>query len=444
MTPPLGPTAARQDGETFLLAAGAVALGVGAAPHEPTIGLFAAITALCLIVTAMAWGSARWVRRIRPSWVMGVLLAGIGLAALASLSTPAADAGVLVAGLAVTGVLGAAAVAAPSHLRGMVLLLAVIAHGLTMAWMVGATLPRSNDVYFFHQLAAEALLGGENPYALQYPNIYGFGTPLYAPEVQVGDRVSFGYPYPPLSLLLALPGYMLGGDYRFAAVIAVGLTALSAGFAVPGRLASAAAVLVLVSPLTVRLLYWGWTETFVGLAFAATAFAAVRIPRAVPVLLGLLIAVKQYVAPLLLLAAVQLHRSGVPRRSTVAVSILVAAISVLPFLAWSPGPFAFSVVWLQVLQPFRIDAASIPGLIARAGGPELPGWIAFVTGGVATGFALWRGRRSPAGFAAASAVVLLAFFLFSKQAFMNYYYFTFILLVFAVALSGRQIPREAQ
>ena len=39
------------------------------------------------------------------------------------------------------------------------------------------------------------------------------------------------------------------------------------------------------------------------------------------------------------------------------------------------------------------------------------------------GLCLWRAPRSPAGFAAATAVTYVTFFALNKQAFCNYYFF---------------------
>jgi hypothetical protein len=279
-------------------------------------------------------------------------------------------------------------------------------------------------------------MDGENPYALEYPNIYGAGTSLYAPEVQEGEVVTFGYPYPPLSLLLGLPGYLVVGDFRYAAVFAVTLTAALAYLARPGALSAAAALLLAMSPLTLQVLLKGWIEPFVGLAFAAAAVAALRLPRFFPYFLGLALVIKQYMAPLWLLALLLVPpKTSIDRRLLAIVPLAVAAGIVLPFLIWSPSHFIFDVVILQALQPFREDSVSLPGLLARAGGPQLPTWVAFLAAGAAIVLVARYGRQTVAGLSGGAAFVFLVFFFFSKQAFMNYYFFTFVLLIFAVALA---------
>jgi hypothetical protein len=60
---------------------------------------------------------------------------------------------------------------------------------------------------------------------------------------------------------------------------------------------------------------------------------------------------------------------------------------------------------------------------AARGHDQPPAVIAFLAAGLASGLALWRLPRTPAGFSAAIAVTFFAFFMFNKQAFTNYYFF---------------------
>jgi len=76
-------------------------------------------------------------------------------------------------------------------------------------------------------------------------------------------------------------------------------------------------------------------------------------------------------------------------------------------------------------------------VLVRAGLPELPSALSFVVAGLALALAIWRAPRTPAGFCMGMAVVLLAFFLFSKQAFMHYYFLVIALLACAVAATDQ-------
>ena len=95
------------------------------------------------------------------------------------------------------------------------ILLAV--HTLLGVWMLRADPDPYIDVVVVHRAAIYALLHGSNPYGISFPNIYGTDwRAFYNPAFVVGDWVKLGYPYPPVSLLLAIPGYVLFHDYRYA------------------------------------------------------------------------------------------------------------------------------------------------------------------------------------------------------------------------------------
>jgi hypothetical protein len=183
----------------------------------------------------------------------------------------------------------------------------------------------------------------------------------------------------------------------------------------------------------------------VGVLLASSIFAAIRLPRATPVMLGLLIASKQYLAPVLLIAVVAL--SGVRRlvgtSRMVLVSIAIALATVLPFFLLNAKEFINSVILLQLYQPFRPDSISVPGLLARNNLLLVPNWAAFLgAGAVMIAVSRWT-PRTPAGFAGSTAVFFFAFFLLSKQAFMNYYFIVFVALLCAVAASVIGMASEA-
>ncbi len=419
----------------WLMAATVLVLCLGTAVVDRTIATVMALSALGLALLSLF--GVRWFRRATRRSVTVLLIIGIGLVVLTEVAAPPAPGGVFMAGVVLAGVLGVGATLNDRYRTPAVLGMVALSAAL-LAYLVATMVPTDIDVWHFQQEGAAALLSGSNPYALRYPNIYGPGTPFYAAEVMNDGFLTFGFPYPPVSLILALPGYALGGDYRYAAVAAVSLTAILIAFVRPGPVGPLAATMLLLSPLTFRVIYNGWTEPFAGMLVALTAFAAVRRPQAVPVLMGLVIAVKQYLVPLLPLALVLLRREpwGVNTVRTAGIAIGVAALSLLPFLAWDPRSFVYSVGIVQLLQPFRIDSVSVPGLIARAGGPELSAAMAFLILGAVVALVAWRAPRTVFGFCAGGVVVFLAFFLSSKQAFMNYYFFAAVLATVAVAVTS--------
>lgn len=301
---------------------------------------------------------------------------------------------------------------------GPVLVLLYVAAGV---WLLGHTPPPRIDVYVFQKDGVEALLRGDNPYALTFPDIYGKSSSFfYGPGVSVDGRLQFGFLYPPLSLLLAVPGHLLGADFRYSQLFANAGAGLLMWGCVPGRRGwgSAAAFLYLFTPRSLYLLEQGWTEPFVVLALAAVVYAALRVPRLLPWLFGLFACVKQYVALLLPLAWL-LRRA---RNGHFALRAATAAAGVtLPLALISPRCFWTSVVALQWKQPFRPDSLSYWAWRVNEGLSPLSTHWAFIAVAVALAIALMWAPRTTGGFAASIGLVLLGFFAFNKQAFCNYY-----------------------
>jgi 4-amino-4-deoxy-L-arabinose transferase-like glycosyltransferase len=93
-------------------------------------------------------------------------------------------------------------------------------------------------------------------------------------------------------------------------------------------------------------------------------------------------------------------------------------------------------VTVQQVAPFREDALSFLVWFYQKTGVKLGPWIAMLGAAVAIGVSLWRCDRSPAGFAAALAMVLIVFISLNKQAFANYYYFVIGALWCALAANA--------
>ena len=313
-------------------------------------------------------------------------------------------------------------------------------HFLLGVWMIRATPNPYIDVYFFQRDSLGALLRGVDPYAITFPNIYG-DLPFYGPGVSVGGRLSFGFPYPPLSLLLALPGHLLTGDYRYSQLAAITLSGALIAYSRPGALAAFAATLFLFTPRVLFVLEQGWTEPFVLLALTATVFAAIRAPRLVPFFFGLFLASKQYAFLACPALALLLPRPFQWKAYAVALgkSALVVAVITAPFFFWGIAPFVRSVVTLQFYQPFRSEALSYLVWFAR-GDQYWPTWVAFVFAAVGAALAVWRGAHSPTGFASAVALTLVGFFAFNKQAFCNYYFL--VIGACALGLGAACLPRR--
>ena len=424
----------------WLMAAAVVLLGVGLTDINPN---GATVTVLAAFATASA---AIFTRRELPftsdgGAVVRVLGAGIILEGYVLAMRPVLEnAGyqILVFGLCLVA---AHATVMATRWRRTEVAVVFVAYFVGMCWMLAATNPPPSDVILVQQEASATLLDGLNPYSMRFENIYGQGTSYYAPELQVGDQLAFGFMYPPLSLLLAIPGYVITGDFRYGALFAVTLTATLAAIARPGAIATGAAFLILFAPVTQLVLYWGWSEPFVVLPLAATAYLAARSSSSTPIALGLLISAKQFTLPVLLIGFVLLRtlrlRLGPTRIVLVPVGIALATI--IPFAIWNLPALVHSAVTSHLLMPFRLDAITIPALLARFQLPPTPPLLGYVLGAVTLVVLLRGAPRTVAGFCFTTAVSLMVFFLFNKYAFMNYYYFVLVALACGIATTSASI-----
>jgi hypothetical protein len=321
--------------------------------------------------------------------------------------------------------------------------LAAIHVGLGL-WIIHWSPSPQIDVVTVHNAALRAIVHGHNPYAITFANIYGPDSAFYAPGAESGGRVLFGYPYPPLSLLMVVPGYLLG-DYRYAQLAAIVLAASAMAYARPSQNARLAAALFLTTPRVFFVVEQGWSEPVSILLLSLTVFVMLNAERgdtwrrAGAVAAGLTSASKQYLILILPLLWKWFSARGAERRRLMAIAIAAAAALPLAFFLWQPRPFLKDVVLLQLREPFRSDALSYLVWLARNGWgtPSLMWTVAAM--GTALAIILWRSDRSTAGVPASLAFVLLATFAFGRKAFCNYYFMVIGALCCAIAAATEPV-----
>ncbi len=406
-------------------------------------------------------------RRGSEEMVAGVLVAGL-LSSLLALATmpigmylarpePSAHPDFL-AGLAAAAVFSLLVAFDRSRARRAWFPALLVTYAVLGAWLIDASPRPRIDVMTVFREAFAALGRLESPYSITFPNIYD-NEALYGAGLVVNGRVQFGFPYPPLSLLMAAPAYVLGSDVRYAELAALLAGAAAIGYCTPGRIAPLAATALLFTPRTFFVLEQAWTESlvicWVGLTvFAAShpapsARAAAVLPRIRTVALGLLLAVKQHLVVAVLLTP-WLRRAeerGGPRAglSLLAGACSVAAVVTVPFFLWDPAGMWRSVVTLQLREPFRVDSLSVLSHLALQGWQPAPAallWapVAALTAGLL--LAWWRQPRTPAGFATGLGTAFLLLFLFSKKAFCNYYFLVIALLMAGVAAASNEFQTD--
>jgi hypothetical protein len=337
--------------------------------------------------------------------------------------------------------------------RGLWFPVALTAACVMGVWLIHASPSPRMDVLAVHKEAFATLARGQNPYAMTFRNIYP-DTRYYAAGMADAGRVLFGFPYPPLSLLMALPGQLAFGDIRYADLAAVLIGACLIALAPRARGPAAnvgplAACLLLFTPRSLLVLEQGWTEAFAVCWLGATAYAACRAPRLLPLMLALLVSVKQHMVLAVPLALLLLPRPGL--RAAVRLlwpALVLPLVFAAPFFMWNPQAFLRSAVLLQLAEPFRADSLSILSAFAARG------WVIDHHGLAVTLLPLlalaaalglvWRYvERSSWGFTAALGFTFLLLFLVSKKAFCNYYYFVIAAFAAAAALRSDEGADEA-
>jgi len=319
----------------------------------------------------------------------------------------------------------------PRSLVGGVFALLLLDVGLMGCFYINLAASPHVDVYVVQDLGGNALLDGNNPYAMTFPDIYGPNAGFYPANAVVDGQVQSGYFYPPLSLLLDLPG-ILFGDLRFSHLTAVLLAAALIGYS---RRNYAPALWLLFTPNLLFILENAWIETFAALMMALVIWCGERQKTwLVPIAVGLLLVTKQYL--LLTVPAVALLPPTPWRWSTTARFAIIALISgsvvTLPFIFWNPQAFFHSMTTLytNILRP---DSISFLPMISRIFGTRLTLACPIVAAVPPAIIILCRAPRSPSGFAAALALICLCMFAFSTQAFINYYFFAIAALLAAIA-----------
>ena len=284
--------------------------------------------------------------------------------------------------------------------------------------------PAVIDVQVFLHDGATAVLHGHNPYTMTFPNIYPsqLSDLFYGPGVVMNGRITYGLPYLPVSLLVAIPGQLMG-DVRYSQLIAMLVTAVVLRQLASDQVGRAAAVLGVASVSAIPLLFGAWTEpTLVALLACLVLALERRRYSFVAVFLGLFLVSKQYVV--IAIPVLWLIRGWLTRR-VILMSLGVASAMTLPFFLADPAAFWKAIVEFQLVQPFRADSLSLLVSSVNTFGwppPWTYGVLPLVGGGLTAIALALRAPRTPAAFAAAIGLTLLVTILLSKQAFMNYYF----------------------
>jgi len=389
------------------------------------------LTAAAVVLALWQWLGWR-VRLTRPA-VTGAL-AGSALATLAvPLFSYLAPRGLAVATtLLVVGPLTCAVLLWSKGIRaawlgGGVALVAYAAAAATA--VVSDPRPRI-DVWVTLQQASDALLRGENFYAMSWS-----GSP----------GIQDAFTYLPWTAVLLAPGRWLFGDVRWALLLWM-LVAVGGVWQLVrtrGRerrsevwLGAAVTALVLLAPGTLTQVDQAWTEP---LLLAGLVWWAVLVHRGhawwAVLPLALACASKQHLA--LLLPVLLVWRAFGWRRA-VATGALTGAL-IAPWFLASPADFVHDTVSLLVSFHAIRFANTLYLLALNTFGVTLPFWVtgAVVLGALlAIGVTVWRRQPRLAELLRWLALLLLVANLVNKQAFYNQFWLSGALVVLSFAVAG--------
>lgn len=298
---------------------------------------------------------------------------------------------------------------------------------LTVFVMVGAARIHFRkpviDVLIYQSDDVHALLHGTDPYIVSHADPYDPALHFYANGFASSGRILVGYPYLPLSLLWVVPGYALG-DVRYSHLLAVALASLLIFWMGENIASFLAGIFLLAGPRTQTVLTNSWTEPLMVLTLALAVYCALRHPRWLPVALGLFFASKQY--SLLAVPVVPFLLPEYSWKKSLKLLLqagIVTTVITAPFAFWNVSAFWHDTALFHMSQPFRPDALSYSALLFRLRGTQIPPLADIIITACALVLILKYVPRTPAGFACAVAFLTAVFFAFSKQAFLNYYFF---------------------
>ena len=321
---------------------------------------------------------------------------------------------------------------------------AVLAVSLAIGvWMIKASPNPYIDVVTVHKEALDAFLHHRDPYRISFENIYGADSGLYYnPAAVIGKRLAIAYPYPPASLIFAVPGHFLFGDFRYSELAWLILGAGLIGFSRTSLSAKLAACLLLTTPRVWFVIEQGWTEPIAIFMLALTVFLLIRNPIWASWAAGILIVTKQYLGftGLALLRLVWLRPS---KWYWILFGMGFAAAAItLPLALWHPNAFMRNVVWLQTQEPFRVDSLSYLSWAARRGMGQGTFMWAIGAAIAAAVVSVVVTRNTAGGFAAAVALTTFMMFAFGSKAFCNYYFFVIGALCCTLAAFDTLADRE--
>jgi hypothetical protein len=304
------------------------------------------------------------------------------------------------------------------------------------------------DVWDLQMHGAKALLRGENPYV----------------TVAVPDTTPANHPFPyvpylyaPGTLYAGAIGLLVGGDVRYAMLIALIVTGAAlrvislqpsgaVGSGLPSLVEDAPALFVWLMPPLAFIIELSWIDPVQLLLICLAGAAAMRGRMAVSAaVIGLAVVSKQTMFWLIPLAGFAL---GYRRREWLIV-LATVALGLAPFAIGDFHALKHNTVDLLLALSPRDDALCVAVWYKSTFGAPFPTALSTVTAAAVVGMTLLRARvidpfdpkalaQRAALFGCAVALTYFTFFFFAKWAFANYYF----LVAGLAALAAATLLRE--
>lgn len=281
------------------------------------------------------------------------------------------------------------------------------------------------DNWAWTQACLRAFTHGVHPYTLSFADV---------PGAQFGRDPISAFPYPPLTLVVLAPAYLVAGDYRIALVAAAvlmipTLRSLGRRAQLDEPQLQLATLLVLLQPRGFNFTAFGHVEPLMALAAMSFAYFArdARGAALEATSFWMLPGLKQYMLGPALVYALAPHR----RRLVVfATGLSVAAVAV-PFFAWNAAA-TWHGLTVEAAEWVAPDPAStsLIALSLRLGWWYPNRYFSAAIQLLVSGLFGWRLRtRGAGGVLLGSSVALLATFLWGWQAYPHYFYLVSMMLV---------------
>lgn len=278
------------------------------------------------------------------------------------------------------------------------------------------------DVFDQLKYGSEGLLKGQNPYSINFPQIYNYPQDYF--------------PYLPLTAIIVLPFNIILGDPRFT-LIAANLLVV---FALRQILKKSRSILAhelipliyIFHPQMTFMVEQAWIDPLIFATFAAFIYSVMDKKRGVisTLLLGITISLKQTF--ILLLPFLYLYKK-IPRKILFG-SVIVLIISVTPFLLWDSTNFIKDAVMNHFERRFWWhNSLTLNSFYFSQLGNNLPSFLFLTIWGISF-VAIIRKIKDLSTLVLGISLWFFIFYFFNYQAYMNYYPFVSSMILLGISL----------